>query len=54
MEGLPPIVLGSHILVAYEEGLVEYVDAKPQSFLVRSINTLLDGMLSINALPVPE
>jgi hypothetical protein len=54
MEGLPPIRLGSHIRVVYEDGLVEIADCKPQSFLVRSINTLLDGMQRINALPVPE
>jgi hypothetical protein len=53
MEGLPPIVLGLHILVAYEEGLVEFVDSKPQSFLVRSILTFY-GMQRINALPAPE
>jgi hypothetical protein len=53
VEGLPPIDLGSHILVAYKEGLVENVDCKPRSFLVRSILTL-DGMQVINALPVPE
>jgi hypothetical protein len=53
VEGLPPIGMGSHILVAYEEGLVEFVDCKPRSFQVRSILTF-DGMQRINALPVPE
>jgi hypothetical protein len=53
VEGLPPIGMGSHILVAYEEGLVEWVNAKPQSFQVRSILTL-DGMQRINALPASE
>lgn len=50
---LPPIGMGSHILVACEEGLVEFVDCKPQSFQVRSILTF-HGMQRINALPVPE
>jgi hypothetical protein len=53
VEGLRPIGLGSHILVAYEEGLVESVDCKPRSFQVRSILTF-NGMQRINALPVPE
>jgi hypothetical protein len=48
--GLPPIDIGSHILVAYEEDLIE---CKPRSFQVRSILTF-NGMQRINALPAPE
>jgi len=54
VEGHPPIDIGSHILVTFNEGLVEFYDSKPRSFLVRSIALIPEGMQVINALPAPE
>ena len=53
VDGLRPIELGDHLLVAYEEGL-EPQECRPLLYRTTLVRTVEYGMQRINALPVPE